>query len=323
MDPARRDEEGEAESGAGVWHEPVMVQEVVEVLSLPEGAAVLDGTVGGGGHAEALLRAVPGLTLVGVDRDPDALAEAARRLAPWGDRVRLVRTTFDRAVGEAGIPAGSLDGILLDLGVSSHQLDEDARGFAFRRGVPLDMRMEGAGGGASAADLLNEAPEEELGRIFREFAEEPRWRRLAREVVKRRESEPFSTSDQLVGALSVSLGRAPTAGEKARVFQGLRMEINREVEVLERALPRLRDALAPGGVIAVLSWHSLEDRIVKHRFREWSTGCTCPPGLPFCACGGRPMGTLCRNRPMRASAGEVERNPRARSALLRAWRKNR
>lgn len=312
----------EGEDGRG-YHEPVLVEEVLALLA-PSGSGVfLDGTVGGGGHARALLDRCPGCRLLAVDRDPDALAEARRRLEPHLGRVRLLRSSFHQALEAHGVQGAELAGVLLDLGVSSHQLDRDARGFAFRRGAPLDMRMGGEvePDAPTAAELLEVEDERELGRIFREYGEEPRARRLAREVVRRRANRPFRVSDDLVNALAAVVGRAPTAQEKARVFQALRIAVNREMEVLEKALPRFRDALEPGGRLVVIAYHSLEDRIVKHAFRDWSRACVCPPGLPVCACRGRPLGETLTPRPIVPSEAEVERNPRARSARLRGWRR--
>ncbi len=310
----------EERQGTG-FHEPVMVQEVLEVLEESRDGTILDGTLGGGGHAEAMLERWPGCRVLGVDRDPEAVRAAERRLASHRDRIRILQMTFDQAMNDAEIQREGLHGALLDLGVSSRQLDAERRGFAFRRGGMLDMRMEGEAGGATAADLLNEIPEEELARIFREYGEEPRWRRLAREVVGRRRNRPFRTSDDLVAALSGALGRSPSMREKARVFQALRIAVNRELDLLTETLPGIRDALTPHGVMAVISYHSLEDRIVKRAFREWSRDCVCPPGLPICTCRGKALGAPLFSGPRRPGSEEVERNPRSRSALLRAWRR--
>jgi len=303
------------------FHDPVMVAEVLEVLGGAREGVILDGTLGGGGHAEAMLSAWPRCRVLGVDRDPEAIRSAAERLAPFSDRVRLLKMRFDVAPDDATVRRDGLDGALLDLGVSSWQLNEDHRGFAFRRGLALDMRMEGAGGGPTAADLLNDAPAEELARIFKEYGEEPRARRLAREVVRRREVNPFRTSDDMVAALARVLDRVPGPRENARIFQALRIAVNQELEALAGGLPRIRDVLNPGGVLAVIAYHSLEDRIVKDAFREWSRDCVCPPGLPVCTCRGEAYGAPVFKGPRRPTPAEVERNTRSRSALLRAWRK--
>src|SRR5690606_25863900 len=215
------------------YHEPVLGGEVVDLLDPRPGGLYLDGTVGGGGHARLLLERCPACRLLAVDRDAEALAFARRVLEPHGDRVRFLRARFDRAVEDIEVRDRGLDGALLDLGVSSRQLDAEERGFTYRRGAPLDMRMEPGEGGPAAADLLAGAAEEELGRVFLELGEEPRGRRLAREVVRRRQAAPLRTSDDLVAALAGALGRAPTHQEKARVFQALRIRVNQELEALE------------------------------------------------------------------------------------------
>ena len=303
-----------------VYHEPVMAQEVLDFLD-PRGEALfLDGTLGGGGHTRRILEACPGCRVVAVDRDPEALAEARAALADLGDRVRVMHCRFDDAAQDAEVLALGLDGALLDLGVSSHQLDDDARGFAFRRGVALDMRMD-PNAETDAVRFLAEASEEELTRVFRELGEEPRARRLGREVVKRRATEPLQSSDDLVAALAVSLNKHPSAQDKARIFQAVRIAVNDELGSLARGLPALRDALKDGGVLVVIAYHSLEDRMVKNAFREWSASCVCPPESPICTCRGRPLGETLTRKPMRPTDDEVARNPRARSARLRAWRR--
>jgi 16S rRNA (cytosine1402-N4)-methyltransferase len=299
-----------------------MVEEVMDLLRPSRGGVFLDGTLGGGGHAEALLERGPEAELVAVDRDPDALAEAGARLARFGGRVRLVRANFADAVEAAGIEPGTLAGVLLDLGISSHQIDEDARGFTFRPGAPLDMRMgRDTAGEPTAADLLEELEEEELADLFRRYGEEPRARRLARVIVEMRAEAPVDTSDRLVEAVGRALGPRADAGDRARIFQALRIAVNGEIAALERALESFREALAPGGVFAVMSYHSLEDRLVKNAFRDWSQACVCPPALPVCTCRGRPLGETLTRKPVSASAEEVRENVRARSARLRAWRK--
>lgn len=303
------------------YHEPVLVAEVLEYL-VPDGGAsglLFDGTVGGGGHARELLAACEGCRLLAVDRDPDALEEARRRLAEMTDRIRFVRDRFDRAL-EGQVAKGSLKGALLDLGVSSWQLDSDDRGFSLRESVELDMRMNASERTRTAADLLNTAPREELRRIFREYGEERRAGRLAAEVVRRREREPFTTSDQLNGAVRSALGRVGVK-ELARIYQALRLAVNEELDALASALPAIRDRLEPGGTAVIISYHSLEDRLVKNAFRDWSRACVCPPDFPICTCRGVALGTTLTRRPVMAGEVEVERNPRARSARLRAWRK--
>jgi 16S rRNA (cytosine1402-N4)-methyltransferase len=304
------------------YHAPVMVGEVMNVLRPERGGTYLDGTLGGGGHAEALLERGPAARLIGVDRDPDALAEAGTRLSRFGDRVRLVRANFADAPVAAAIAHGSLAGVLLDLGISSHQIDADDRGFTFRPGAPLDMRMAGASAGEpTAAELLNALDETELANVFYRYGEEKRSRRLARVVAEMRAREPFARSEQLVEAIDRALGPRTDAGDRARIFQALRIAVNHEIDALQRALEGYREALGSGGVFAVLSYHSLEDRLVKNAFRDWSQRCVCPPGLPVCACRGEPLGETLTRRSVTATEDEVRRNVRARSARLRAWRR--
>ena len=307
------------EHWSSAYHAPVLVSEVLRLLA---GArTVLDGTLGGGGHAAALLAA--GAAVTGLDRDPDALAAARERLRDYEEEGRFIAVHGNFAnVDEIGALAGArFDGILLDLGVSSHQIDATDRGFSFREGAPLDMRMAGDGATASAADVLADADERELGRIFREYADEPRAMRLAREIVRRRATRPLVTSDDLVGAIRGALGSRTGPADFARLFQALRIAVNEEMEALHEGLPRLRDRLTSGGLMAVITYHSGEDRLVKRAFREWSAACICPPRQPVCTCRGAPLGTLVAPRGITPDAQEIARNPRARSARVRAWRR--
>lgn len=297
-----------------------MGAEVLALLS-PIGAGFyLDGTVGGGGHAGMLLDACRDCRVLAVDRDPEALAEARAVLAKVRGRVRFLPARFDHAPSDPEVRDHGLDGALLDLGVSSHQLDDHARGFTFRRGVALDMRMN-ASDGVDAKRLLADTSEERLARVFRDFGEEPRARRLAKEVVKRRATAPLATSDDLVAALAVSLGRSPSSKEKARIFQAVRIAVNEELEALEVGLPAIRDVLNDGAVMVVIAYHSIEDRAVKNAFREWSRSCVCPSEFPTCGCRGRPLGATLTRKVVRPSEEETDRNPRARSARVRAWRR--
>ena len=300
------------------YHQPVLAREVVELLK--DAKTVLDGTLGGGGHSEALLRAgVP--RVVGIDRDPDAIDAASRRLAPHAaaGRFSTVRSNYADVLEAPELAGVRPDGVLLDLGVSSHQLDDAARGFTFRPGAPLDMRMGDEPRGA--AELLNEEDEGALARVFREYGDEPRAARLAREVVRRRARAPFATSDDLVNAIRGTLGPRSGPGDFARIFQAVRIAVNDELAGLARALDAIREALAPGGILAVITYHSGEDRLVKHTFREWSADCVCPPRQMQCTCRGRALGGLVTRKPVLPTQEEQDANPRARSARLRAWRK--
>ncbi|WP_423924540.1 16S rRNA (cytosine(1402)-N(4))-methyltransferase RsmH [Candidatus Palauibacter sp.] len=302
-------------------HTPVMPDEVLRWLRPERGGVFLDATIGGAGHAIRLLETGSAVRVIGIDQDGEAIEAARRRLAPLSERARLIRANF-RDLGRPEL-AGELDGVagaLMDLGVSSHQIDTKARGFSFRPGTPLGMRMDETRRARSAADLLNRADEQELGRVFRD-GEERRWRVLSREVVRRRKIRPFSMSDDLVAALSAVLGRPVQEKRKARLFQALRIAVNDELAALGEGLEGIRGRLAPGGRLAVLSYHSLEDRAVKRAFREWSAECLCPPGLPECRCRGESLGRVLTRRPLRPTEEEVARNPRARSARLRAWEK--
>jgi 16S rRNA (cytosine1402-N4)-methyltransferase len=302
------------------YHEPVLGEEVVRFLSPVGEGLYLDGTVGGGGHSRRILEACTGCRILAVDRDPEALEHARAALEDLAPRVRYLRARFDRSPADPEVRDAGLDGALLDLGVSSRQLEAEARGFTFRKGVALDMRMDPAQE-EDAKSFLAEASEQRLAQVFRDFGEEPKARRLAREVVKRRATAPLETSDDLVAALAVTLGRSPSAREKARIFQAIRIAVNEELEALELGLPAIREVMNDGAVMVVISYHSLEDRLVKHAFREWSRACICPPELPVCVCEGRALGETLTRRSVVPSAEEVERNPRARSARLRAWRR--
>lgn len=306
------------------YHRPVLLEESLASLALRPGSRVVDGTVGGGGHAEAILRATsPNGSLIGLDVDEEALAACAARLAPFGDRVHLERASFrelGRVLGALGV--ARVDAVLLDLGVSSRQLDAPDRGFRFAEEsadvTALDMRMD-ARNPRSAAQLLAEASPAQLERWFRDYGELPGARRLAEAIVEARRSAPLRTVRDLLAVVA----RARVGGGRRHhpatlVFQALRIAVNDELAALEEGLDAAIDALAPGGRLAVISYHSLEDRIVKERLRAEARGCVCPPRQPVCTCGRAPRLRLLARRALRPSDEEVRRNPRARSARLRA-----
>jgi len=295
-----------------VYHKPVLVE---AVLAAARGAQrAVDATLGDGGHAEALR--AQGAELLGIDRDPEALQAARARLGEQG--IRYLEAVYSSDAALDAVASFHPDFILLDLGVSSRQLDREASGFSFRPGVPLDMRMSGSG--ATAAELLNTVSEDELQHWLFEYGDEPRARRLAREIAKRRERSPFQVSDDLVNAIRAVQGPRSGPAEFARIFQALRIAVNDELAGLARALPAFRDALTTGGALAAISYHSGEDRLVKQAFHDWSRACVCPPAQPVCSCRGRPLGRAVPRGGVVPDAAEIAMNPRARSARLRVFR---
>jgi 16S rRNA (cytosine1402-N4)-methyltransferase len=299
----------------GAAHVPVMAAEVVEWLRPRPGALLVDATVGLGGHAAALLAAAPDSELVGLDRDPAALTLARDRLEPYAGRLVLQRAHFaDLGSVLAGLGRQGADAVLLDLGVSSLQLDDPSRGFSFSADGPLDMRMDPASP-LSAAEIVNTWSERDLARIIANYGEEPRARTAARAIVRAR---PIETTGALAHVVSRVVGRGrPGLHPATRTFQAIRIAVNDELGALDRFLAEGWRLLLPGGRLAVLAYHSLEDRRVKDAFRRWAAACVCPSGTPQCVCGWSAKVRLLTRRPLRPSAGEIVRNPRARSARLR------
>ncbi len=300
-------------------HEPVLAREARDLLlpALEHGGVVVDGTLGRGGHARFILDGAPQAELVGIDRDPEALEACRTNLASYAERVRFVRDDFSRlsAVLER-LGIASVRGVLLDLGVSSPQLDEAHRGFSFRGDGPLDMRMDPTQP-LSAAGVVNDYPVADLERVLRSYGEERYARRVARAIVRAR---PLSTTTELaeVVASAVPAASRRTGGHPARrTFQGIRIEVNDELGELQRALPQVVDALEPGGRVVVISYHSLEDRIVKRFFNESATGCVCPPDFPVCRCDAQASLRVITRSTVRPRSEEIERNPRASAAKLR------
>ena len=302
-------------------HEPVLFSEVLEALEPNRDDGVLvDATVGLGGHAEALLERNPGVRLVAIDRDPEALERSRQRLSCFGDRVTFVRGRHESLIDILKqLDIATVSGLLADLGVSSMQLDDAARGFSFRFEGPLDMRMAGTGDeGRSAADLVNRLDEYELARIIRDYGEEPMARRIARAIVAARDEAPITTTTRLTEVIrSVKKSRPQDIDPSTLTFQALRIATNEELIGLDRFVDDAVSVLETGARVAVISFHSLEDRIVKRAFRRLEGECTCPPNMPVCGCGAKALVRILTGRPVTASDEELQRNPRSRSAKLR------
>lgn len=301
-----------------------MLQEVLDQLKLKSGSTVCDCTLGGAGHSVRMAAAVgaEGL-LLGIDQDDMALAAAGERLAKEAPNTphKLLKGNFgdlDELLCKAEIPG--VDGFLFDLGVSSPQLDIPGRGFSYNEDAPLDMRMDPGTNTLNAAEVLNTYNEADLARILRVYGEEKFARQIAREIVRRRQNAPLETTGDFVDVIKAGIPAAARrhGGHPAkRSFQAIRIEVNHELDVLERGLEAAIRWLNPGGRVCVISYHSLEDRIVKHLFQELSQGCTCPPDIPVCVCGNVPIVKVSTRKPLVATAEEVARNPRARSAKIR------
>jgi 16S rRNA (cytosine1402-N4)-methyltransferase len=310
--------------GMGAPHRPVLLEETMKLLAPERGGLFVDCTVGLGGHSEPILKSSPDTRVIGMDLDPAALAYSRQRLAPFGDRFRAFQANF-RAISSILQQANERDpnGVLADLGVSSVQFDSPERGFSFRFDAPLDMRMDPTSG-ATAADLLQQLSESEIARIIFEYGEERHSRRIARRIVERREQgKPITTTTELA-----DLVRHATGGHKrhqihpaTRTFQALRIAVNHELEGLGEFVESAVDLLIPDGRFAGISFHSLEDRILKRELRKLSGHCECPPRMPVCSCGARKVVEVLTRRPVTPGDQEIDENPRARSAKLRAARK--
>lgn len=305
------------------YHSPIMLAEVIEGLAVGKGGVYYDATVGGGGHSYAILNSDPDARLIATDKDGDAIQEAGARLSPFAGRFSLHRTdykNFRAVLEEEGVE--KLDGFLIDLGISSHQIDDESRGFAYRsKNAPLDMRMDRRST-LTAADVVNEYPEEALKRIFREYGEEAFAGPIAKKIVLARAGKPIRTTGELEALVEAGIPprfRSATCAKKA--FQAIRIEVNGELEGLAACIEGLIGALAPGGRACILTFHSLEDRIVKQVFRDLSTACTCPPNFPMCVCGKKREIEILTKKPVTASEEEIAQNPRSKSAKLRIARK--
>lgn len=308
------------------YHTPIMLGEVLDLLRPERCRVTVDGTLGGGGHSEGILERLPKTGMhFGIDRDEDAIREAEKRLSSY-DNFRAVRGNFFDIkdilpLKEYGFSA--VDGILLDLGVSSHQLDDGSRGFSYGAEAPLDMRMDRSAP-LSAYDVVNTYDRDRLARIIRDYGEERFAGRIAGAIVSNRERHPVETTTELADIVKNAIP-APARREgphpARRTFQAIRIEVNSELDGLDGAIRSAAGLLAPDGVLAVITFHSLEDRIVKNVFRELKDPCTCPPSAPICICGRKPIADILTPKPITASDAEVERNPRSRSAKLRAIRR--
>ena len=310
----------ENKSYATAYHRPVLMEETLAALDIRPEGVYLDGTAGGGGHAFAVASRLTTGRLIALDRDPDAVREASRRLE--GLPAVVVQANFtamDRVLRELDVEA--VDGILLDIGVSSHQLDAPERGFSYHHDAPLDMRMSQSG--PTAADLVNTLSEQELADVFFRYGEEKFSRPIARAIGREREKEPIVTTGRLAEIIKNAVPAAARRdGHPARqVFQALRIAVNGELDCLSTALDTAFGCLKDGGRLAVITFHSLEDRMVKQRFAAWRQGCICPPDYPVCVCGRTPAAELVLRKPAQASRIELEENPRSRSAKLRCIRR--
>jgi 16S rRNA (cytosine1402-N4)-methyltransferase len=303
---------------------------VIDGLCIRPDGIYIDGTLGGGGHSfEIASRLTRGGRLIGIDQDEDALAAAGERLAPFADRVIYVHDNYEnmenavRSFFEDGISTGRINGILLDLGVSSYQLDNPERGFSYRADAPLDMRMD-RGASLSAKDILNDYSVGELTRILRDYGEEKMAARIAANIVSAREKGPLETTGQLVEIIERSIPmkmREKGGNPCKRTFQAIRIACNRELEVLEDSLDTMIDLLAPGGRLCIITFHSLEDRIVKNAFRRNENPCTCPPEFPVCVCGKTSKGRVITRKPILPGREELAENRRSASAKLRIFEK--
>ncbi len=306
-----------------VYHTPCMPDEVARYLNCRPGQTIVDGTVGGAGHSRMICsRIAPDGLFIGIDQDKDAIHHARDALAPWRRQTHLIHANFgdlDRILDNLGLTG--VDGILLDIGLSLHQLKASGRGFSFTQNEPLDMRMN-TDSPQTAADIIQTADENSLAKIFREFGEERRAGVFARAIVRERGRADLTGSRALADLIVRMVPRREAARQKihpaTRVFMALRIAVNHELDNLRQVLPAAIRRLNPEGRLCVLSFHSLEDRIVKHTFREMSTGCRCAPGLPVCGCGHRPQIRLLTRRVVRPGAAELAANPMARSTRLRA-----
>lgn len=301
-------------------HRSVLLDECMDALAIRPDGVYIDGTAGGGGHSFAIASRLTTGRLIAIDQDEDAIRAATARLAPLGERATVVRSNFehlDEVCDSLGID--KIDGLLLDLGVSSYQLDTPERGFSYMADAPLDMKMDQRGT-LDAYHIINTYSEQELRRVLFDWGEEKFAGRIAQRIVREREAAPIKTTGELVQIVKAAIPAAARDGghhPAKRTFQAIRIEVNRELDVIRPALEKAVRRLSPGGRMAVITFHSLEDRIVKQTFADMATGCTCPKSLPVCVCGKKPLVKVVSRKPILPSNVEIEENPRSRSAKLR------
>ena len=305
-------------------HTSVLLSETIAYMMIRPDGIYLDGTLGGAGHSSEICKALTTGRLYGVDQDEAAIETASKRLAPFGERAQILRSNYENAVSllkDRSVPG--VDGILLDLGVSSYQFDDAERGFSYRYDAPLDMRMDRRQS-LTAAEIVNEWPREEIARILREYGEEKFAANIARHIEERRKEKPVATTFELNEIIKAAIPAKMRAGgghPSKQTFQALRIACNRELEVLENSIDGMIDYLNPGGRLCIITFHSLEDRIVKNAFRKAENPCTCPPNFPRCVCGKVPKGSVITKKPVIPTEAEMEQNPRAHSAKLRVFQK--
>ena len=307
----------------GFVHKSVLLYETVGSLNIKPGGIYVDGTLGGGGHAyEVCSRLGKHGRLIGIDQDADAIAAATKRLEPFADKVTVVRSNYENIASvlhDLGIE--KVDGIYLDLGVSSYQLDTASRGFTYREDAPLDMRMDQRNT-QTAADIVNTYSETELYHIIRDYGEDRFAKNIAKHIVQRRQEKPYETTGELIETIKAAIPakiRATGGHPAKRTFQAIRIELNHELDVLNRSIDTMIDLLNPGGRLSIITFHSLEDRIVKKRFRDNENPCICPPEFPVCMCGRKSKGTVITRKPIVPGEEELEYNKRSKSSKLRVF----
>ena len=303
-------------------HESVLVNETLESLNIHPDGIYVDGTLGGGGHSFKIVQKLRNGRLIGIDQDQDALDASYKRLAIFGDKVTLVKDNYvNTAKVLKDLNIDKVDGILLDIGVSSYQIDNPERGFTYREDVPLDMRMDKSSA-LTAREVVNTYPKEELARIIREYGEEKFANNIAKHIAEERQKAPIETTGQLKEVIEHAIPAAVRKGQQGfagRTFQAIRIEVNAELDVLNASIDSMIELLKPGGRLAIITFHSLEDRIVKNKFRENENPCTCPPNFPVCVCGAVSKGRVITRKPIVPTPEECARNKRSTSAKLRVF----